>query len=72
MKIRKNGLGISIFNCYRHLRVAARLEEAIELELDSELGAQFIQEISELTQEQIDEMVKMAEEEEDDDDSIPF
>lgn len=65
MKIRKNGMGISIFNCYRHLRMVS--------ELESELEAKFIEEISELTQEQIDEMVQMAEEEDpEEDDTIPY
>ena len=67
--MKKKPNGITIFNCYRRVR------NSVELEL--ELSEEFVREISELTQEQIDDMVKMAKElnqddDMEDEDNIPY
>lgn len=65
---RKKINGISIFNCYRQVQ----LECQFGIPESEEFNEGFIKEVEELTQEQIDEMIRSAKEDEDEDDIIPY
>lgn len=64
--------GISIFNCYRVVQIEnqGEIDSQIYEILSHEGGMGFIKEVDELTQDQIDEMIRSAKEEMDDDDDL--
>lgn len=69
---RKKNNGISIFNCYRQVQIENLMETDCQIMeiLGTNGGVEFIKEVEELTQEQIDEMIRSAKEEMDDDDDF--
>jgi hypothetical protein len=62
---------MTLFNCYRYVQNEKNFYKEFGTEMN-ELDSEFIAEIAELSQEQIDEMIRSATDEEDDDDVIPF